>query len=98
MAARTLLSVDFEVFGKVQGVFFRKNTKQTAAEHSIVGWVMNTKRKTVVGQLQGERANIRIMKKWLKETGSPKSRIDRCEFRNEKTITSLEFSTFTIRK
>ena len=37
-------------------------------------------------------------KRWLKETGSPKSRIDRCEFKNERTITKLEFSDFAVRK
>ncbi|XP_067020174.1 acylphosphatase-2-like [Acropora muricata] len=97
-AGKTLCSVDFEVFGKVQGVFFRKDTRRTALEHSLVGWVMNTSHKTVVGQLQGEKASVHLMKKWLKETGSPKSKIDRCKFSNEKTISSLEFSTFTIRK
>ncbi|KAK2551564.1 Acylphosphatase-2 [Acropora cervicornis] len=73
-------------------------TRLTALEHSLAGWVMNTSHKTVVGQLQGKKASVRLMKKWLKETGSPKSRIDRCKFSNEKTISSLEFSTFTIRK
>lgn len=98
MAARKLRSVDFEVFGKVQGVFFRKYTRDNAKKHSLVGWVMNTQQNTVVGQLQGDAANVKLMKRWLKETGSPRSRIDRCEFKNERTITSLEFSTFIIRK
>ncbi|PFX24110.1 acylphosphatase-1-like [Stylophora pistillata] len=94
----TLCSVDFEVFGKVQGVFFRKYTRINATKHELVGWVMNTPHNTVVGQLQGETANVRLMRKWLRVTGSPKSRIDRCEFKNEKTISVLEFSEFTIKK
>ncbi|KAL9958075.1 hypothetical protein ACROYT_G035043 [Oculina patagonica] len=98
MAARALCSVDFEVFGKVQGVFFRKHTRINAVKHGLVGWVMNTQCSTVVGQLQGEAGSVRLMKKWLKETGSPKSRIDRCEFKNERTISKLEFSNFSIRK
>lgn len=73
-------------------------TRLTALELSLVGWVMNTSHKTVVGQLQGEKANVHLMKKWLKETGSEMSRIDKCEFRNEKLIRSLRFSTFTVRK
>ena len=37
-------------------------------------------------------------RKWLRVTGSPQSRIDRCEFKNEKNISVLEFSDFDIRK
>ncbi|KAJ7390582.1 Acylphosphatase-2 [Desmophyllum pertusum] len=98
MAARALCSVDFEVFGKVQGVFFRKHTRNNATKHGLVGWVMNTQRNTVVGQLQGQPGSVRLMRRWLKETGSPKSRIDRCEFKNERTISKLEFSHFSVRK
>jgi len=75
-----------------------KHTGINALNHSLVGWVMNTPRATVVGQLQGNTGNVRLMKKWLRETGSPKSRIERCEFKNERTITNLDFTTFTIRK
>ncbi|XP_020617568.1 acylphosphatase-2-like [Orbicella faveolata] len=94
MAARALCSVDFEVFGKVQGT----HTGINAEKHRLVGWVMNTQHNTVVGQLQGEVGSVSRMKKWLKHTGSPKSRIDRCEFKNEKTISKVEFRNFSIRK
>ena len=30
-------------------------------KYSLVGWVMNTERKTVVGQIQGDTANVRQM-------------------------------------
>lgn len=75
-----------------------KETRINATKHKLVGWVKNTPHNTVVGQLQGETANVRLMRKWLRVTGSPKSRIDRCEFKNEKTISVLEFSEFTIKK
>lgn len=45
------ISVDFEVFGKVQKVFFRKHTKNKADELGLVGWVKNTKQDTVIGQV-----------------------------------------------
>lgn len=96
--ASSLCSVDFEVFGKVQGVFFRKYTKINATKHKLVGWVMNTPHNTVIGQLQGETSNVLLMRKWLRVTGSPQSRIDRCEFKNEKNISVLEFNDFDIRK
>lgn len=59
---------------------------------------MNTPHNTVIGQLQGETANVHLMRKWLRVTGSPLSRIDQCEFKNEKNISVLEFSDFDIRK
>lgn len=93
-----LLSVDYEVFGKVQGVFFRKYTQQEAAKLKLVGWVMNTEKGTVVGQMQGNDDSIKKMKAWLKNKGSPKSRIDKAEFKSEKEIEKLEFAAFEFRK
>lgn len=36
-------------------------------------------------------------KAWLSKVGSPSSRIDRTDFSNEKTISKLEYSNFSIR-
>ena len=44
----------YEVFGKVQGVFFRKYTKKEADKLGISGWVMNTEKKTVIGEAEGQ--------------------------------------------
>lgn len=41
--------VNFEVFGKVQGVFFRKYTKEKADSLGIRGWVYNDDSGTVQG-------------------------------------------------
>ncbi|CAB4002296.1 acylphosphatase-1 [Paramuricea clavata] len=95
-SSRRLLSLDFEVFGKVQGVFFRKWTERKSKEFGLVGWVKNTKVSTVTGQLQGEKQNIDLMKVWLSTEGSPKSTITNCEFTNERSINKLGFSDFKI--
>ncbi|XP_025103875.1 acylphosphatase-1-like [Pomacea canaliculata] len=96
MASRNLLSVDFEVFGTVQGVFFRKFTKDTAKSRNCVGWVMNTREGTVKGVVQGEANNVAYMKNWLKNEGSPSSKITDCTFKNERQISSLDFSDFKV--
>ena len=31
----------FKVYGRVQGVFFRKFTKKIAEENSVCGWIQN---------------------------------------------------------
>ncbi|XP_070577630.1 acylphosphatase-1-like isoform X2 [Ptychodera flava] len=91
-----LMSVDFEVFGKVQGVFFRKYTQKNAKKFGLVGWVQNTPKGTVLGQMQGRADKIRSMKQWLRTEGSPRSRISRAEFRSERVVTELEHKEFVI--
>ncbi|XP_078590188.1 acylphosphatase-2-like isoform X2 [Branchiostoma floridae x Branchiostoma japonicum] len=83
-----------------------KNTKRTADRLGLVGWVKNEVKsrpgqaalKTVVGRVQGEETKVSVMKKWLRETGSPKSKITDAHFRNESIIDRLEFASFDIRK
>ena len=43
MAQVGLVAVDYEVFGRVQGVFFRKYTNDKANTLSLRGWVKNTR-------------------------------------------------------
>ncbi|EFN77782.1 Acylphosphatase-1 [Harpegnathos saltator] len=93
-----MIALDFEVFGIVQGVFFRKYTQKRGLELGLTGWCMNTANGTVVGHLQGEKKQVEEMKQWLRHTGSPQSRIDKVEFRNEKEISEQSFSKFEIRK
>lgn len=62
----------------------------------MVGWVRNTQEGTVQGQLQGPRSKVKEMQEWLKSTGSPQSRIAKAEFKNEKTVKSLDHSAFKV--
>uniref|UniRef100_A0A8C9TNC9 Acylphosphatase n=1 Tax=Scleropages formosus TaxID=113540 RepID=A0A8C9TNC9_SCLFO len=54
-----LCSVDFEVFGNVQGVCFRMYTEDQAKKLGVSGWVKNTRQGTVVGQVQGPTDKVR---------------------------------------
>ncbi|KAE8586017.1 hypothetical protein XENTR_v10021523 [Xenopus tropicalis] len=98
MAEEEPISVDYEVFGKVQGVFFRKYTQAEGNRLGLVGWVRNTDTGTVTGQLQGPSEKVREMQIWLQKKGSPKSRITKAQFQNERRIKKLEHSTFSICK
>ncbi|KOB70019.1 Acylphosphatase [Operophtera brumata] len=93
-----LSTADFEVYGKVQGVNFRKHTQRKATELGIKGWVMNTAQGTVIGQLQGPLGAIEDMKIWLQKVGSPKSKIEKSDFRNEGPINQCAFRKFEIRR
>uniref|UniRef100_A0A8C6PPU8 Acylphosphatase n=1 Tax=Nothobranchius furzeri TaxID=105023 RepID=A0A8C6PPU8_NOTFU len=96
MSSEELISVDYEIFGRVQGVFFRKYTQ--GKKIGLVGWVQNTPAGTVQGQLQGQRSKVKQMQEWLTSTGSPKSHITKAEFKNEKVVDRLEHSSFNVVK
>lgn len=49
---KTRLRVVFK--GRVQGVFFRANTKRFADRHGVVGWVRNTESGDVEALFEGE--------------------------------------------
>uniref|UniRef100_A0A8C1K473 Acylphosphatase 2, muscle type n=1 Tax=Cyprinus carpio TaxID=7962 RepID=A0A8C1K473_CYPCA len=50
------VSVDFEVFGNVQGY-----TEAEAEKLGVTGWVKNTRQGTVVGQVQGHPEKVKEM-------------------------------------
>jgi acylphosphatase len=74
-------SLSFEVWGKVQGVFFRKHTAKEANRLGLRGWVMNTKRGTVRGEVHGNPESMASIRQWLSTVGSPRSTIERAEFK-----------------
>lgn len=92
------LLCEFEVYGRVQGVFFRKHTKMQADQLGVTGWCQNTRDDTVKGELEGDENNIEKMKIWLKTTGSPHSRIEKAVFSANKSIEKSLFGSFSIRK
>ncbi|EDK31926.2 acylphosphatase (macronuclear) [Tetrahymena thermophila SB210] len=97
-ASKLLISFEYVVHGKVQGVFFRKYTKEQADKLGLKGWVMNTPHNTVVGAVQGPVEKAKQMEIWLSTKGSPKSNITKFEKKNEKNINSYTFNDFEIRK
>ncbi|XP_028278661.1 acylphosphatase-2-like [Parambassis ranga] len=96
-AGSHLVSVDFEIFGHVQGVCFRMYTEKEGLRLGLVGWVKNTFSGTVVGQVQGPADMVGEMKVWLSKEGSPTSRITRASFSNQRSIDKLELSGFKTR-
>uniref|UniRef100_G3TQN2 acylphosphatase n=1 Tax=Loxodonta africana TaxID=9785 RepID=G3TQN2_LOXAF len=79
------------------GVCFRMYAESEAKKIGVVGWVKNTGKGTVIGQVQGPEEKVNSMKSWLSRVGSPSSRIDRTNFSNEKAISKLEYTNFSIR-
>ncbi|NWU48065.1 ACYP2 protein, partial [Dromas ardeola] len=58
-ASGALKSVDYEVFGRVQGK--DGYTEEEARKLGVVGWVKNTSQGTVTGQVQGPEDKVNAM-------------------------------------
>ncbi|KAH3859096.1 hypothetical protein DPMN_101743 [Dreissena polymorpha] len=53
------LSVDFEIVGLVQGVFFRKYALHAANKLGVTGWIKNTRTGGIMGNIQGVQVQQR---------------------------------------
>ncbi|NXW50875.1 ACYP2 protein, partial [Nyctiprogne leucopyga] len=60
-ASGALKSVDYEVFGRVQGRGAGQYTEEEARKLGVVGWVKNTHQGTVTGQVQGPEDKVNAM-------------------------------------
>lgn len=94
----------YEVFGKVQGVFFRKHTQKEATHLGLVGWVRNTDQSSVEGEVAGtadQSEELAQMRHWLGKVGSPNSDIERADFvplSEERVHELMEMNEFVVRK
>ena len=82
-----------KVYGKVQGVWFRKYTLDSAIDIGVVGMVKNLVDGTVLVNASGKNKNLREFKELL-ENGSTNSRVDKIDYSWEDL--SIEYSTFEI--
>jgi acylphosphatase len=82
------------ISGRVQGVFFRSETRDKAKAMGISGWVRNTSDGRVEAVFAGDRDNVEEIIQWCRK-GPPTARVqdvdvDWEEFRGE-------FGSFSIR-
>ncbi len=60
-----IISIHATVYGKVQGVFYRKNTAEKAKSLGLTGWVKNNADETVSLVACGELEKIDLLIAWL---------------------------------
>lgn len=89
---KTHLRVVFK--GRVQGVFFRANTKRFADRHGVVGWVRNTESGDVEALFEGEEDSVNDVIHECQHS-QPYARVEQIE-RAEKEPLG-EFKDFRIR-
>lgn len=76
-----MMARSIRVSGKVQGVWFRDWTVQTARALGISGWVCNRRDGSVEVLAMGDASNMQRFIEQLHE-GSPPSRVDRVEVKD----------------
>jgi acylphosphatase len=86
--------VHLVVSGRVQGVFFRAETKEKAKELGVFGWVKNLTEGQVEAVFEGEKAKVEQMLIWAK-SGPPGAIVNDLDLSWEEY--RGEFSNFEIR-
>lgn len=79
--------------GRVQGVFFRSTTQDTALSNNVTGWVQNNYDGSVEAVLEGEIENIEKVIKWCRR-GPGGAYVSEVNVKTEDYTGS--FSTFSI--
>ncbi len=81
------------VKGKVQGVFFRVNTRKVAEENGLKGWVRNTENGDVEIMASGSEEQLEKLVKWCRR-GPEKARVDEVEVH---AVAESDFKKFSIK-
>jgi acylphosphatase len=81
------------IYGKVQGVWFRVNTKNKADELGIYGWVKNTDDGKVEAVFEGDEKKITKMIEWC-SIGPSQAKVIKIEILKKKYI--KEYNDFSI--
>lgn len=81
------------IYGTVQGVYYRQNTKQVADRHGVKGWVRNLSDGRVEAVFEGDDLNVNEVIEWC-HVGPPKASVKDVSVRYEKY--TGEFAGFEV--
>jgi acylphosphatase len=83
-------SISIRVYGKVQGVFYRKHTIEQAFLNEVRGYVMNEMDGSVYIRAEGDEGNLKSFSEWC-GIGPSGARVDRMEVFPENPAGYTEF-------
>lgn len=90
-----LVRAKIRVIGRVQGVFFRKYTRDMGKKiGQLNGYVRNMRDGSVEILAEGDKSRIEMLINWCKREGSPWSKVERVEV--EWGLPSGDLSEFQI--
>ena len=81
------------ISGRVQGVFFRARTRETAVALKLTGWVRNLHDGSVEAVFEGDDENVESMLEWCRH-GPPHARVNNVDAAEERC--TGEFRDFRI--
>lgn len=81
------------ISGKVQGVYFRQGTMETAEKNNVFGWVRNLPSDKVEAMLEGNSSNVDAVVEWA-QFGPAGAVVKELQVTEEKYLG--EFSDFQI--
>ena len=81
------------ITGKVQGVFFRVETRHAAEGFGLVGWVRNKADGSVEAVFEGKDVDVKAMLAWC-QTGPPRARVSKMDVTWQEY--AGEFETFGV--
>jgi len=82
------------ISGRVQGVFFRMETRRAAERYGVFGWVRNRRDGTVEALFEGDKKCVESILQWCKK-GPPHSKVK--DIKVSWDTYSGEFTQFEIR-
>ncbi|HIQ13232.1 MAG TPA: acylphosphatase [Thermoprotei archaeon] len=90
----TLVRAYIRVYGRVQGVFYRANTRNKARELGLKGYVRNLSDGSVEAVVEGDKDKVEKLLEWMR-IGPPMAKVDRVivEYQEYKG----DFKDFTIK-
>ncbi len=71
----SIVRAHVRIYGRVQGVFYRANTRDQAQSRGINGWVKNLSDGSVEAVFEGEEDKVRGIIDWTHE-GSPAAKVE----------------------
>ncbi|GAB4021526.1 MAG: acylphosphatase [Bdellovibrio sp.] len=90
-----MLSKHLKIFGRVQGVWYRKSFADEAHKNNILGWVTNCPDGSVEAVIQGDDAQVLKQIEWAKK-GPPLAKVSNVVINDFDE--GVEFAAFEIRR
>jgi len=90
----TNVRAEVRITGRVQGVWFRQSTKNTAVRYGVSGWCRNNPDGSVAAVFEGEEPVVKAVIEWCKD-GPELARVDDVQI--EWKEPTGEFEQFFIR-
>ena len=90
-----LSRVHVQIYGRVQGVFFRQTTLEMAKKNNITGYVRNKLNGTVEALFEGEEDNVSRMIEFSHH-GPPSASVQGVEIISNEKVSEKLYQSFSI--